>query len=155
MTRTTRRAPLHRCRRRSGLAAAPSCGLAIVTWATVIWAEVAWAEVRVEGSPAAVRVTTNHDTIADVLSAFAATFDVKYRSAVPLGATADAIYSGSLAQVIARLLDGYSYVIRNDRQATEIVVVGESGAVAVPPEAPRAPPPPAIVSRWRDRREVR
>jgi hypothetical protein len=152
MTRTTRRAPLRRCRRRSGLAAALSCGLAIITWAAVIWTEVAWAEVRVEGSPAAVRVTTNHDSIADVLSAVAATFNFKYRSAIPLGATADAIYSGSLGQVIARLLDGYSYVIRNDRQATEIVVVSESGAVAVPP---RAPPPPAIVSRWRDRREVR
>lgn len=157
MTRIIRRAPLRRCRRVFGVTAALRSGLAIITWAAVVWAEltwaeVAWAEVRVEGSPAAVRVTTNHDTIADVLSAFAATFDVEYRSAIPLAATADATYSGSLAQVIARLLDGYSYVIRNDRQITEIVVVGESGAVAVPP---KAPPPPAIVSRWRDRREVR
>jgi hypothetical protein len=152
MTRTIRRAPPRRCRH--GFRLAPRRGFATIARAAVIWAALisagaAWAEVRVEGSAAAVRVTTDHDTIADVLSAFATTFAVQYRSPIPLDATASATYSGSLTEVIARLLDGYSYVIRNDRQATEIVVVGASGAVAVPPEAPKAPPPPAVVSRWR------
>ena len=147
MTAANRRAPARRCRWVLELAAV-SCGLATIALAEVAWTEVACAEVRVEGSASALRVTTSDDTIADVLSAFAATLNVKYRSAIPLDVTANVTYSGSLAQVIARLLDGYSYVIKNDPHATEIVVIGESGAVAVPAEAPKAAAR-GIVSRWR------
>src|SRR5258706_9649444 len=70
---------------------------------------IASAEVHVEGSPALVRVSTSRDTISDVLSALAATFNVPYRTAIPLDAAADATYSGSLRQVLSRLLDGYDY----------------------------------------------
>ena len=85
---------------------------------------IARAEVRVEGSPAVVRVTTSRDTISDVLSALAATFNVQYRTAIPLNAAAGAIYSGSFRQVISRLLDGYNYTIKtDDSKTTEIVVL--------------------------------
>ena len=112
-------------------------------------ATLASAEVRVEGSQAAVRVTTNQDTISDVLSAFAATFDVKYRSSIPLDAPAHGTYSGSLGGVIYRLLDGYNYVIKTDQETTEIVVFGRRGEVAIPPPAPKAPSEKGIVSQWR------
>ena len=121
-----------------GLAATLTCGLATI----------AWAEVRVEGSPVAVRVTTSQDTIADVLSAFATTFKVKYRTSIPLDAAANGIYTGSFGQVIGRLLDGYNYVIKNEQETTEIVVFGKRGEAAVP-AAQKIPPPKGIVSRWR------
>src|SRR4026207_846282 len=92
------------------LAMALNCGLATF----------ACAEVRIEGSPAAVRVTTSQDRISDVLSAFATSFKVKYRTSIPLDATAHGIYTGSFGQVIARLLDGYNYVIKNEQETTEI-----------------------------------
>ena len=105
---------------------------------------IAGAEVHVEGSPAAVHVTTSQDTISNVLSALAATFDVQYRTSIPLDAAADATYSGSFRQVISRLLDGYSYVIKaDDSKTTEIVVLGKRGEAAnPPPKAPTDNPPP-------------
>ena len=107
------------------------------------------AEVHVEGSPAAVRITTSQDAIADVLSAVAATFNVGYRTAIPLDAPANAAYAGSFGQVMSRLLDGYNYVIKTDQGSTEIVVFGRRGEVAIPPPAPKAPPAKGIVSQWR------
>jgi hypothetical protein len=99
---------------------------------------IARAEVHVEGSPAVVRVTTSRDTISDVLSALAATFNVQYRTAIPLNAAADATYSGSFRQVISRLLDGYNYTIKtDDSKTTEIVVFGKRGEAANPP--PKTP----------------
>jgi len=113
-----------------GLGAALTCGLAAS----------AYAEVHVAGSRAAVRITTNQDTISNVLSAIAATFNVRYRTTFPLDAAADATYLGSFDQVISRLLKGYNYVIKTDQGSTEIVVLGRGGAVAIPPPAPKVSP---------------
>src|SRR5215468_182841 len=102
---------------------------------------IARAEVHVEGSPAVVRVSTSRDTISDVLSALAATFNVQYRTAIPLDTAAEATYSGSLRQVLSRLLDGYSYTIKaDDSKTTEIVVFGTRGKVVSPPKAPADKP---------------
>jgi hypothetical protein len=107
------------------------------------------AEVHVEGSPVAIHITTSQDTISDVLSAVAATFNSKYRTAIPLDATANTTYSGSFGQVISRLLDGYNYIIKKDQGTTEIVVFGKRGDVAVPSSVPKAPPVKSIASQWR------
>ena len=102
---------------------------------------IAGAEVHVEGSPAAVSVTTSRDTISDVLLALAATFDIQYRTAIPLDTAADATYSGSFQHVISRLLDGYSYVIEVDNsKTTGIVVLGKRGEARSPPKAPTEKP---------------
>ena len=123
-----------------GMAAALACSLP----------PSARAEVHLEGSPAAVRVTTSDDKISDVLSAFAATFKVKYRTAIALDANAGAAYAGSIQQVIASLLDGYNYVVKSDRESIEIVVLGRRGAAAIPaPPPPPEPRPQGIVSQWR------
>jgi hypothetical protein len=136
MSRTVQRATMRQRQCSFGLAMALTCGLATI----------ACAEVQVEGSAAAVRVTTSQDTISDVLAAFATLFNVKYRTAIPLDAAAHGTYSGSFGQVISRLLDGYSYVIKKDRETTEIVVLGRHGEAAIPP---KAPPDKGILSRWR------
>jgi hypothetical protein len=116
--------PQHR--RAFGLWAALICALALP----------ARAEVHVTGSPAAVRITTNQDAISDVFSALAATFNVRYRAAVPLDAAANASYSGSFIQVVSSLLDGYNYVIKTSRESTEITVYGRRGGTLVLPPAP-------------------
>jgi hypothetical protein len=111
----------------------------------------AGAEVRIEGTAAAVHVSTSQDTIADVLSALGAAFKLRYRTAVPLNATAVPAYSGSVRQVIARLLDGYNYLMRIDQETIEISVFGSRGQVAIPSPAPatKAAVAPDVVSRWR------
>jgi hypothetical protein len=134
----TRRAGLRRSRR----ALALLLGLCVCGAAGV-----ARAAVLVEGTPAAVRVTADQAAISDVLAAVTGNFNARYRSAIPLDAPAGPAYAGSFAQVIARLLDGYNYVVKRDEQATEIVVFGRHGEVAIPPPAPSAPP--GILSRWR------
>ena len=106
------------------------------------------AGVLVEGTPAAVRVTADQATIAEVLAAVAGKFNAKYRSAIVLDAPAGPAYAGSPAQVISRLLDGYNYVVKRDGQTTEIVVLGRRGEVAIPPPA-RTAAPAGVLSRWR------
>jgi hypothetical protein len=111
-------------------------------------AATAAAEVRIEGSAAAVRVSTSQNTIADVLSALATSFKLRYRTAVPLAAVADPAYAGSVRQVIAHLLEDYNYLVKTDQETTEIVVLGSRGQVAIPaPKAKAAAPD--VVSRWR------
>lgn len=123
--------------------------LALLVALVACWdTDVARAQVVVEGTPVAVRVTANQAAISDVLAAVAANFNAKYRSAIPLDAPAGPAYAGSLAQVIARLLDGYNYVVKRNGDAAEIVVFGRRGEVALPPPA-RSAPPAGILSRWR------
>jgi len=107
------------------------------------------ARVLIAGNAAAVRVSTSQNTISDVLSALSAAFKVRYRTAVPLSGTAGPIYSGSLRQVIARLLDGYDYVVKVDQETTEVIVYGSRNQVAIPSPAQRAAVPPDVISRWR------
>ena len=92
------------------------------------------ADVRIEGTPEAVRITTSDgDTISNVLSTFGATFQIKYRTSVPLDAPKpSSIYLGSFEQVLSRLLEGYDYIIKRDdkTKAIEVMVVGQRGEVA-------------------------
>jgi hypothetical protein len=54
--------------------------------------------------------------------------------------------------VISSLLDGYKYVVKNDQDRIEIVVLGKRGGTAIPaPPAPPATPAKGIVSQWRQR----
>jgi hypothetical protein len=105
-------------------------------------ATAARGDVQVEGSQAALRVTARQDKIADILSALAATFDLQYRTTIPLdGTVGNSIYSGSLQQVLSRLLDGYNFFfIKKDQQLTVIVVLGKGGDFSIPPPLPSLPP---------------
>jgi hypothetical protein len=111
--------------------------------------KTAQGEVKVEGTVAAVRVATTQDTIAGVLSAFATTFDVRYRTSVPLDRVLSGSYTGSLRQVISRLLDEYNYVIKNEGETTEIIIVGTIGERSIPVQAPPRPMPQGITAQWR------
>ncbi len=121
-------------------------------WLACALATPAIAGIRVDGDLHALRVSAKGDSLADVLSRFDTLFAVKCRSAVPLATEVDGSFSGSLSQVVARLLDGYNYVIKSDRELTEILVLGRAGEVAIAPKArPAAPTASAkpVTSRWR------
>ena len=121
------------------LAAALACG----------FATCAAAEVRIDGTAAALHVTTGRDSIAAVLTAFGPSHKLRYRAAVPLDAAANAVYSGSLGQVLARLLDGYNFIVKRDQDGIEVVVLGRRGDVAIPPAPPPPGPSKGVASRWR------
>ena len=107
------------------------------------------ADVSVGGNLRALQLSASGDSLADVLSRFDTVFSVICRSAVPLQAVVHGSYSGSLSQVVARLLDGYNYMIRIDRNETEIIVLGRGGEAAVMPKAKLAAPTKNATSRWR------
>jgi hypothetical protein len=94
------------------------------------------AEVRVAGDLNALRVSASGDTLSEVLSTFGTLFPVKYRTSLPLTAEINGAYSGSLSQVVSRLLD---------QGLTEIIVLGKRGEPMVSPKAPVAK---GVLSRW-------
>jgi hypothetical protein len=105
----------------------------------------ALAELRVEGDLNAVRVSTSGDKLSDILSGLSARLPVTYRTSVPLSREVKGTFSGSFSQVIARLLDGYNYIIKNDQPLTAIIVLNEKGEVAVISKAVSEKSP---ASRW-------
>jgi hypothetical protein len=123
-----------------------TCVLALAVALLCGPATLARAEIHVEGNAAAVRISTDRAALSDVLSAIAKTFQMSYRTAIPLTAATDPTYAGTFGQVISHLLTGYNYVIRRDGDVAEIVVYGRRGEVAIPPPAPK---PASFLSRWR------
>jgi hypothetical protein len=107
------------------------------------------AEVHVAGTIEYIRVTTNKDSISDVLAALGSTFNIRYRNVAGLDTTAAPTYSGSLAQVMARLLERYNYVIRKERDAFEVIVIGNKGEQAAPARASPAAPDKSFISPWK------
>lgn len=122
---------------------------ALATGLTCALTTIAGADVHIDGPPAAVRITTSQDSIADVLAALSTAFKIKYRSVIRLDAPAAATYAGSFGQVVARLLDGYNYIVKNDGETAEIVVFGKRGDAAIAAPSSRPATPKDITSRWR------
>jgi hypothetical protein len=101
-------------------------------------------EVHVEGTAAAIHVTTDKDAIPDVLSALETPFNLRYHTSVPLDGNVSRVHSGSLTHVISRLLGGYDYVIAHDQGTIDIVVWGKRGEVPAPVQKPVTAPGPRV-----------
>ena len=110
------------------------------------------AEVRVTGQADAVTVETREASVDEVLAALRASFNLQYRTSGPLNRVITGTYTGSLQQVITRLLEGLNYVLQSSAGGRELIVVGPGAArasvsasgrpfVAVA-EQPIAPPVP-------------
>jgi hypothetical protein len=94
--------------------------------------------VRIRGDAAALRLELHRTTIADALAALRA-FDVSYRSSIVLDEEINGTYAGSLRRVIAHVLDGYNYVVRQEGAALDVVIIGKHGERAIPVAAPVDP----------------
>jgi hypothetical protein len=125
---------------------AASLSLAIIVAASSTSAR---AEVRVQGDVAAVRVDASQASVSEVLSALGPAFNVRYRTSISLDGVIHGTYTGSLGRVISRMLDGYSYIVKNDEDTIEVVVFGRKGERAVAIEPPRAPPGRHTATQWR------
>lgn len=107
------------------------------------------AAARVEGKPDAVRVEASDSTVAEVLSALGAAFDLRYRTSAPLDRPLTLVYKGPLRQLLARVLDGYNFVVKTSSGEIEVVVLGAATgtpspavAAAAPMATPARPAPP-------------
>ena len=104
-------------------------------------------EVSVRGDSNGVQIDVKEAKISEVLSELGQQFGIRYSTAVALDAVVDGCYSGSLKQVLARLLDGHNYVMKNNRSALEVVVIGKRGSRAVVHvEAPKSS---SATATWR------
>ena len=82
------------------------------------------AEVSVTGARDEVRVDVDNAAVEDVMDALGASFALRYRSAAPLGRRITGTHRGMLERVVARVLDGYDFVIRTGPDGIEVTVYG-------------------------------
>ena len=100
---------------------------------SAFWAPQAHAEVAIEGGRDEMQVRVENDTVGHVLEALGRNGNLHNRSATPLNKVIDGSFSGSLGQVLFRILDGYDFIIRHDPESVEVFVFGESGAAPIAP----------------------
>jgi hypothetical protein len=97
--------------------------------------------VRLQGSASSLRLEAHDSTIAGVLAAMGRPFHVQYHSTTPLDDAVTGTYDGSLRGVIAQILHGYDYLIKDEGSGVEIAVFGRSSGQAVPSALSPAPAP--------------
>lgn len=119
--------------------------------AALFHAQPVRAELRISGETGALRVEVDDTSVDEVMAALAATFDLRYRSPVPLARRVTGTYEGSLRHVVARLLDGYNFVMKTGSEGIDARVYGAAGAGEVlltpGPAAAGQPAPPTSARR--------
>jgi hypothetical protein len=107
------------------------------------------AEVRVQGEMRDVHVEAHDATVAEILAALGERFSLHYR-----GTTGDRgltmTFDGPLRRVVARVLDGYNYVIAARGDGLEVIVLSTESPYAVVPPAIAPPTYPAKNTRRTD-----
>jgi hypothetical protein len=116
--------------------------------------EIGGSAIRIQGDAGAMRLDARHMPIADVFAALKTTYGVSYDSWIVLDDDINGTYSGSLRRVIARLLDGYNYVIKQNDGKLDVTILERRGARAVP-SAMLPSAPPKLVDPFHPLRERR
>jgi hypothetical protein len=70
--------------------------------------------------------------IEEVFAALRASFGLRYRSSAALNHRLTGIYEGSLRRVVARLLEGYDFIVKSSAGRVEVVVFDPAGRQVVP-----------------------
>jgi hypothetical protein len=105
------------------------------------------AKTEVEGRPDAVRLSAEEASVSEVLAALAARFNLTYTPSPEFDRAVGGVYSGTLQQVLARILDGHDYVANFSVNGIEIQVLGRSGTIARPSDVPPLPGPATAASQ--------
>jgi hypothetical protein len=115
--------------------------------------KLAFAETQVQGSPDAVRIEAQDSPIENVLTALGGAFDLRYRSSTNLDKKVTGTYQGPLRRVVARVLEGYNFVLSTKNGRVEVTVLGAQNSTSVaaakipnPATAKAAASPPPAAS---------
>ena len=117
-----------------------------LVWAAVFAAVIgsmpgtASAVSEVEGQADAVKLRAENASIREVLDALSTKFKLSYKVPPNLIRNMTGEYSGTLNQVLARVLDGNDYVVETSEAGVKIVVLGASGGPASPGSSVRPVP---------------
>jgi hypothetical protein len=104
------------------------------------------AEVLLSGSQDRIVMQTNDATLAEVLAAFRSAFALEVKLKGATARTFTGAYSGSVRQVLLRLLAGEDYILSSDAEGMKIILIGNSAndttarSSGLPPAAPGAQP---------------
>lgn len=99
------------------------CGPVALAIALVV-PVVASASARVSGSAQSVAVDAQNSSIKEILSVLSKQLNLRVRSSVELDRQAAGTYQGSLSHVVARLLEGYNFIIKTNERGVEVTVLG-------------------------------
>jgi hypothetical protein len=91
------------------------------------------AETHLTGGADAVRMEARAAPVEEVLTAMGASYGLRFRSATPLGDSISGTFQGSLPQIVARVLDGYDYIIKTRDGIVEVIVMGSHRGSASSP----------------------
>jgi hypothetical protein len=95
--------------------------------ALIVAASTVHADVRVSGDVEAVQLNASRSNVGEVLSALESAFRLRVNTSIVLDKPIGGTYSGSLAQVLPRILQGYNYVIRSQPTEVEVTVIAQQG----------------------------
>jgi len=98
-------------------------------------AATARADVLVDGDEAAVRIVARQASVAEVFAALQSKFRFRYRLAVSPERPVNGTITGPLHGVVARLLDGYDFVVKRAPDGVEVVRVAPRGTASWTPQA--------------------
>ena len=121
----------------------------IVATALIVTLGEASAMTKVEGESNAVSLTAENAPIGEVLAELSAKFGLVYTPTPSLDRTVGGTYSGTLQQVLARILDGCDYVVSYSVDKIELKILGQSGSTTHPSSLPPQPSlttPSAVVN---------
>lgn len=82
---------------------------------------------KISGNPENVLVDAQNSSIEDVLAALSRDFNFHFQSSVNLGMPIIGLYQGSLRQVVAHILEGYSFTMRSGARGVELTVLAAPG----------------------------
>ncbi len=111
------------------------------------------AEVRLSGTPGRIVLQTKDATMAEILAVLRSAFDLEVKLKGSTGRRFTGVYSGSLRQVLSRLLTGENYVIGSAADGMSIVLLSKNAAQGTARQP--APLPPAYGSRFVALRQAR
>jgi hypothetical protein len=89
------------------------------------------AATEVQGQPDEMQLRAENASTKEVLEALSATFKLTYKLPPTIGRDLTGLYSGTLPQVLGRILEGSDYIVKVAGDGIEIIVLRASGAAAV------------------------
>jgi hypothetical protein len=89
----------------------------------------ACADAAVSGSMESAQIEARHSSVEEVLNALSKVFPIRYRSSIELSHAVSGTFKGPALKIIARLLEGYDYVVRQTAAGEfEVRVIKLAGA---------------------------
>jgi hypothetical protein len=92
---------------------------------------VAAATPEIRGTPSEMQLHTQETSVRQILDALARSFNFTYQLPPSVNRMISGRYSGSLSQILGRILDGHSYIIRQVEGGAEVVVLSTAGPTGI------------------------